>query len=61
MSNQNEELSCCELNWTSFPNFLVGGIQYNADSIIATLTVASLVNEPFPAHTFTPSYFPGLF
>lgn len=45
----------------SFPNFLVGGIQYNADAIIATLTVASLVNEPFPAHTFTPSYFPGLF
>lgn len=45
----------------SFPNFLMGGINYNANTINAELTVTSLSSEPFPAHTFTPSYFPGLF
>ena len=45
----------------SFPSFLIGGISYNADSVTATLTLGSLAQEPFPAHTFTPAYFPGLF
>ena len=45
----------------SFSNFLMSGITYNADSITADLNVESLAVEPFPAHTFTPSYFPGLF
>jgi len=45
----------------SFPSFLISGISYNADSVTATLTLGSLAQEPFPAHTFTPAYFPGLF
>lgn len=45
----------------SFSNFLMSGITYNADTITADLNVESLAVEPFPAHTFTPSYFPGLF
>lgn len=45
----------------SFPGFLMGNISYNADTITADLTVESLAIEPFPADTFTPSYFPGLF
>lgn len=44
-----------------FGNFLMGNITYNADTIIGELTVESLALEPFPAHSFTPSYFPGLF
>jgi hypothetical protein len=45
----------------SLPSFLIGGISYNADSVSANLTLGSLAQEPFPAHTFTPAYFPGLF
>jgi hypothetical protein len=45
----------------SFPSFLISGINYNADSVTAILTLGSLAQEPFPAHTFTPAYFPGLF
>lgn len=45
----------------SFPGFLMGGISYNANTVTAELTVENLSMEPFPAHTFTPSYFPGLF
>lgn len=44
-----------------FPGFLLSGTSYNQNTITAELTVESLVSEPFPAHTFTPSYFPGLF
>lgn len=45
----------------SFPGFKMSAINYNADTISGTLTVPQLATEPFPAHTFTPSYFPGLF
>lgn len=45
----------------SFPGFLMGGITYNADTVTADLTVETLVTEPFPAGTFVPSSFPGLF
>ena len=45
----------------AFPGFLMSSISYNANVITAELTVESLAIEPFPAHTFTPSYFPGLF
>ena len=45
----------------SFPGFLMSSISYNANTISGELTVESLAVEPFPAHTFTPSYFPGLF
>lgn len=45
----------------SFPGFLMGGISYNANTVTAELTVENLTVEPFPAHTMTPSHFPGLF
>lgn len=45
----------------TFDGFQMGSISYNSDGITAELSVASLTQEPFPAHTFTPSYFPGLF
>lgn len=45
----------------SFTGFLMSGISYNANTVTADLNVESLSVEPFPAHTFTPSYFPGLF
>ena len=45
----------------SFPGLLMSSIQYSADVITAELSVKALSVEPFPAHTFTPAYFPGLF
>lgn len=44
-----------------FPGLLMAGINYNKDLVTAELTVESLTLEPFPAHTFTPSGFPGMF
>lgn len=45
----------------AFSGFTLGGVNYNKDQITAELIVQSLANEPFPQHSFTPSYFPGLF
>jgi hypothetical protein len=45
----------------SLPGFKMAGVSYNAETITAELTVESFTTEPFPAHTFTPSHFPGLF
>jgi len=45
----------------AFEGFLMSGINYNANSVTAELVVDSLSVEPFPAHAFTPSYFPGLY
>lgn len=45
----------------SFPGFQLGAVTYNDSTITGQLAVASLAHEPFPCHTFTPSYFPGLF
>lgn len=45
----------------NFGGFILSNISYNADTITADLTVESLAIEPFPSHTFTPSYFPGMF
>jgi hypothetical protein len=44
-----------------FDGFLMSGITYNANTVTADLVVESLVVEPFPQHTFTPSYFAGLY
>jgi len=44
-----------------FVGFKLTNITYTADSITASLTMPSLEVEPFPAHAFTPAYFPGLF
>lgn len=45
----------------SFPGFLLGAIKYDAESVSGALTVESYTAEPFPCHTMTPSYFPGMF
>lgn len=44
-----------------FGNFLLANVSYAEDAITAELVMASLAVEPFPQHTFTPSYFPGIF
>lgn len=43
------------------PGFDLTSISYDAMTISGTLSVELLVSEPFPAGTFTPSQFPGLF
>jgi hypothetical protein len=45
----------------TFGGFTMSNIRYNANTITADLMIESLEIEPFPAHSFTPSYFPGLF
>jgi len=45
----------------TFGSFIMSNIRYNANTITADLVIESLEIEPFPAHSFTPSYFPGLF
>ena len=45
----------------TFGSFSMTNIRYNANVITADLVIESLEIEPFPAHSFTPNYFPGLF
>lgn len=45
----------------SFSGFYIINITYNADTVNAELVMTDYSVEPFPAHTFTPKYFPGLF
>jgi len=45
----------------SWPQFLLVNIQYDALTISGELVLEMLVHEPFPAGTFTPSEFAGLF
>ena len=45
----------------SYVGFRLSNITYNANTITAELNMPSLEVEPFPAHSFTPAYFPGLF
>lgn len=45
----------------SYSGFKLTNIVYNANTITGDLTIPSLEIEPFPAHSFTPAYFPGLF
>ncbi|CAK0766154.1 conserved hypothetical protein [Gammaproteobacteria bacterium] len=45
----------------AFPGFYLGAIGYSAEAITGELTLESMANEPFPADSFTPSGFPGLF
>lgn len=44
-----------------YTGFNLTNIKYNKNVITAELTIPSLEVEPFPVHSFTPSYFPGLF
>lgn len=45
----------------SWPEYLMTNLQYDKDKISAELTLELLHNEPFPAGSFNPSEFPGLF
>jgi hypothetical protein len=45
----------------SYSGFKLTNVVYNANTISGDLTIPSLEIEPFPAHSFTPAYFPGLF
>lgn len=45
----------------TFTGFKLTNISYNANTITAELTMPGLEVEPFPIHSFTPAYFPGMF
>lgn len=44
-----------------FPDFDVKDIHYDAETVSLEFSMTSLEDEPYPAHTFNPAYFPGLF
>lgn len=45
----------------SFSDFFISNFDYNADSVTAELSMIDYEREPFPMHSFTPQYFPGMF
>lgn len=45
----------------SFDGFYINSFTYSADSVTANLSMVDLEREPFPMHSFTPRYFPGMF
>lgn len=45
----------------SFDGFYINSFTYNSDTVSASLSMIDLEREPFPMHSFTPRYFPGLF
>lgn len=45
----------------SFSDFYINAFNYNADSVSADLAMIDYEREPFPMHSFTPRYFPGMF
>ena len=45
----------------SFSGFSMTNITYNASTVTAELTMVNYDREPFPQHSFSPIYFPGLF
>lgn len=45
----------------SFSDLYLFSISYNKDQVTAEISIAGLDREPFPQHSFTPLYFPGLF
>ena len=45
----------------SFEGFLMTNVTYNANTVTAELTMVNYDREPFPQHSFSPIYFPGLF
>lgn len=47
-----------EAQW---PEYLLTNAKYDATLITGTLTLETLFREPFPALSFSPSYFPSLF
>lgn len=45
----------------SFSDFYINNFSYSSDSVTADLTMIDYEREPFPMHSFTPRYFPGMF
>ncbi len=45
----------------SFSDFYINNFTYSADSVTADLAMIDYEREPFPMHSFTPRYFPGMF
>ena len=45
----------------SWPEFQLTNINYDATTITGTLKLETLETEPYPAGSFVPSYFSGLF
>lgn len=45
----------------SFSGLYITDFTYNADSVTASLAMTDFDREPFPMHSFSPKYFPGLF
>lgn len=45
----------------SFAGFYINSFTYSADSVTAELAMIDYEREPFPQHSFSPIYFPGLF
>lgn len=54
----SNDLDTVEASW---PDFMMTKISYDAMQISATLVMELLEREPFPAGSFTPTHFPGLF
>lgn len=45
----------------SFTGFYLSSINYNSDQVTGDLNMIDFQVEPFPVHSFTSKYFPGLF
>lgn len=45
----------------SFSDFYISNFTYNSESVTAELSMIDYEREPFPMHSFTPKYFPGMF
>lgn len=45
----------------SFSYFYINSFTYNSDVVTAELSMIDYEREPFPMHSFTPKYFPGMF
>jgi len=45
----------------SFDGFYVTNFSYNRDQVTCDLQMVNYEREPFPVHSFSPKYFPGLF
>ena len=54
----DDSLDVVEASW---PEFLLTNVRYDASIITGTLKLELLEREPFPAGSFSPSYFPALF
>lgn len=45
----------------TFNDFYISNFNYTATSVSADLSMIDYEREPFPMHSFTPAYFPGMF